>query len=166
MYMLDAFLLTKPHSWLKVTVCDVQFLWSVPEIFVVALEHLHKLDKWFKRCLLVHNQNSLNQFLEQMIVLPQDALERCSLCLNDRHPGRFLYCDPSALTTLGRTASRAQRGPALCAWGQGSTEGWTGWGNWLSDTAESRRSTTRTRIMLGVSSALMLFNTAVDSLDI
>lgn len=36
----------------------------VPEIFVVALAHLPKFDEWFKRCLLVHNLNSLNQFLE------------------------------------------------------------------------------------------------------
>lgn len=87
--------------------------------------------------------------------------ENAVLCLYDLYPDCFLHCDPAALTTLGRTASRAQRGPAPCAWGRGSTEGWTGWGNWLSGTAESRRSTTHTRIMLEVSPAPTLLYTAV-----
>lgn len=41
----------------------------VPDIFVAALAHLPKFDEWFKRCLLVHNLNSLNQFLELENVL-------------------------------------------------------------------------------------------------
>lgn len=47
---------------------------------------------------------------------------------------------------------RVRREPAPCAWALGSTEGLTGWENWLSDIEELKRSTTHIRIMSGVRS--------------
>lgn len=140
----------------------------VLESFVVLLAHLRKFDEWFKHCLLVHSLKSLLRQRKcnheysctcssKSIAWNTDdsATVRCSgktqLCFYDLYRGRFLYCDPAARTTSVQMVSRAQQEPVLCAWGQESMEGWTGWGNWLSDTAESRRSTTHTRIMLGVS---------------
>lgn len=65
MYILNDFLLTKLLSRQNSVSTMFNFkAFLVPEIFVVALAHLPIFDEWFKHCLLVHNLNSLNEFLD------------------------------------------------------------------------------------------------------